>query len=413
MLRAISRYGARVHPTTQRVVRACRERGEFIQGPQIAAFEQAFGARLGAGHAVAASHGRMALYFILKALQLPAGSEVIVPALTTWTIPEMVRVAGLKVRFADVDPDTSLIDPASVRRAITDRTRAIVVSHLYGLPCDMDAMLDLAAGRRLAVIEDCCHALGATYRDRPAGSLGDAAFFSFQTWKPLNCYGGGMAVLRDAAAAARVRRQVEGLPWPHEKRVANRLLFGRLQRAISRPGAFAFTGYPLLWLSSFAGRRTHGLSWESPRRLEPLREEHLERFSNVQAAVGLAGLELLEVWTAATRSHAHALNVALADVPGVRVPVELPERTHAYHQYCLHVEHRDALVARCVRRGIDIERARVDVCPRLDLFFGERTPTPGADHAEQAVQIPVYASLTDVQVRRIAKVVRKAAGASV
>jgi perosamine synthetase len=408
MLRAISRYGARVHPTTQQIVAACRERGEFIQGPQIAAFEQAFGARLGAGHAVTASHGRMALYFILRALQFPPGSEIVVPALTIWTLPEIARVAGLNVRFADVDPVTSLVDPASVQRAITDRTRAILVSHLYGLPCDMDAILDLAASRRLTVIEDCCHALGATYRDRPAGSLGDAAFFSFQTWKPLNCYGGGMAVVRDGAVAARVRRQVEALPWPHEKRVANRWLAGRLQRFFSLPRVFAFTGFPLLWLSCVAGRCTEGFSWEKPRRLEPLPEEYLERFSNVQAAVGLAGLELIEAWTAATRAHAHALNLALADLANVQVPAERPERTHAYHQYCVQTDKRRALVGHCVRRGLDIERARVDVCPRLDIFVAERTPTPGADRAAQAVQVPVYASLTDLQMRRIAKVVREA-----
>ena len=109
------------------------------------------------------------------------------------------------MRFADVDPATFCMDPAALERAITDKTRAVVPTHLYGLPCDMDAILDIAGRHNLAVIEDCAHALGASYRGRPVGTFGDGALFSFQTLKPLNCYGGGMAVVRDAAVAARVR----------------------------------------------------------------------------------------------------------------------------------------------------------------------------------------------------------------
>ena len=184
MLTAVSRYGARVHPTTQQVVAACRERGEFIKGPQVAAFEQAFAARLGANHAIGASYGRTAFYFILEALQLPRGSEIILPALTFWVVPELARAAGLRVRFADVDPATFCMDPAALERAITGKTRAVVPTHLFGLPCDMDAILDLAGRHNLAVIEDCAHALGATYRGRPVGSFGDGALFSFQTLKP-------------------------------------------------------------------------------------------------------------------------------------------------------------------------------------------------------------------------------------
>jgi perosamine synthetase len=408
MLTAISRHGARVHPTTRQIVTACRERGEFIQGPQISAFEQAFAARIGARHAITASYGRMAFYFVLRALQLPPGSEIVVPALTCWAVPELARVAGLRVRFADVNPATFCLDPASLEATVTDRTRVVVPTHLYGLPCDVEAILDIAGRHNLAVIEDCAHALGATYRGRPVGTFGDGAVFSFQAWKPLNCSGGGMAVVRDAAVATRVRQQVEALPWPHEKRTANKLFVGRLQRTFARPRVFTVTGFPVLWLSSFTGARPDVYCWEKIRPLDPVPEDYLERCSNVQAALGLAGLDLLDAWTAATRSHAHAMNVALADLPGVQLPADLPERTHVYSQYCLFAPARDALVRDCIRRGVDIDMQHVDVCPRLDLFAAERIPAPGADRAAQAVQVPVYASLSDRQLRRVTKVVRGA-----
>src|SRR5262245_33988517 len=134
MLPAISRYGARVLPNTQELIAECRARGEFIQGPHIARFEAAFAARAGVppAHAVSASYGRMAFFYILKALELPAGSEIVLPALTFWVVPELARVAGLNVVFADIDPATFTIDPAALERAITPSTRAVVPTHLYG-----------------------------------------------------------------------------------------------------------------------------------------------------------------------------------------------------------------------------------------------------------------------------------------
>src|SRR5204862_7201530 len=129
MLTAISRYGARVLPDTEAIVAGTKARGEFIQGPQIAEFERAFERRAGSGRAIAASYGRMAFYYILKALDLPAGSEIIVPALTFWVVPALARVAGLTVVFADVDPSTFVMDPAAFERAITPAIRVVVPTH--------------------------------------------------------------------------------------------------------------------------------------------------------------------------------------------------------------------------------------------------------------------------------------------
>src|SRR5712671_6938164 len=205
MRAAISRYGARVFPETEDIVAGCKARGEFIQGPQIAEFERAFEQRAGRGTAITAAYGRIAFYYILEALDLPPGSEIIFPSLTFWVVPELARGAGLTVVFADVDPKTFNMDPDSVERLITDKTRAIVPTHLYGLPCDMDRILAIAATHNLIVLEDCAHSLGARYKGKPVGTFGSGALFSFQTLKPLNCYGGGLALVQDAALASKVR----------------------------------------------------------------------------------------------------------------------------------------------------------------------------------------------------------------
>lgn len=411
MLSAISRYGARVLPNTEQLVAGCKARGELIQGPQISEFEAAFARRAGMNpaHAVTASYGRMAFYYILKALDLPQGSEIVVPALTFWVVPALAKVAGLKVVFADVDPTTFTLSPEALERAITPATRAVVPTHLYGLPCDMGPILDIAARHKLTVIEDCAHALGATWNGRPVGTLGDAGFFSFQTLKPLNCYGGGLALVRDAALAARVRALAEAEPWPDEKRVTNRLLVGRLQRIFIKPWVFTISAFPILWVSSLIGANPDVYLWEDIRSLDPLPEAYPERFPNVQAAIGLAALNALDDWTEQTRRHARVMDRALDGLPGIAVPVVPPGRTHVYYQYCVYGPQRDELVVRCVRRGVDIETLHVDVCSDLELFAGspvEPAGAPGARRAAGAMQLPVYAALTDSQTARVAQVVR-------
>ncbi len=148
MLSAISRYGARWVPDFAEIVERNRRQGSLIEGPEIREFEAAFSARQGGGRAMSTSYGRMAAYYILKALDLPPGSEVIFPALTFWVVPEMARAAGLRPVFADVDPVTFNLRPDALERAITPRTRAVVPTHIYGLPCDMDAIMALARAPR-------------------------------------------------------------------------------------------------------------------------------------------------------------------------------------------------------------------------------------------------------------------------
>jgi len=410
MLTAISRYGARVLPETEEIVARTKARGEFIQGPQIAEFERAFERRAGSGHAISASYGRMAFYYILKALDLPPGSEIVIPALTFWVVPELARVAGLKVVFADVDPSTFTLDPAAFERAITPATRVVVPTHLYGLPCDMDSIVRIAEKHGVRIVEDCAHALGATWNGRPVGTIGDAGFFSFQTLKPLNCYGGGLALVADAALAARVRTLAEKEPWPDRKRVENRLLVGRLQRIFIKPWVFTVSAFPILWVSSLIGANPDVYLWEEIRRLDPLPDSYTERFPNVQAAIGLAALDRLDEWTDRTRRHARVMDEAIGELPGIAVPAVPPGRTHVYYQYCVHGPQRDELVVQCVRRGVDIETLHVDVCSDLDLFRDSRVEppdAPGAHKAAGAMQIPVYATLTDRQATRVARVVRR------
>ena len=141
MKRAIARYGVRSIPGDEKEIITAFRRGEAVSGPAIAEFENHFAAYHGVDHAVAASFGRMAFYYLLRALDLPPQSEIIFPALTFWVVPEMARRAGYKPVFVDVDAGTFNLNPARIEAALTFDTRAIVPTHLYGQPCDMGEVM--------------------------------------------------------------------------------------------------------------------------------------------------------------------------------------------------------------------------------------------------------------------------------
>ena len=173
---------------------AVLDAGWFIGGKQSQAFEEEFAAYCGAGHAVGVSNGLDALHLILRAMDIGAGDEVIVPSNTfiaTWLA---VSHAGARPVPVEPRPDTHNIDPNAIERAITPKTRAIIAVHLYGQPADMDPINALARKHGLKVIEDAAQAHGATYKGRRAGSLGDAAGFSFYPGKNLGALGDAGAV---------------------------------------------------------------------------------------------------------------------------------------------------------------------------------------------------------------------------
>jgi dTDP-4-amino-4,6-dideoxygalactose transaminase len=273
----------------------------------------------------------------------------------------------------------------------------------------MDRLLDIAGRHNLIVLEDCAHALGASYKGKPVGTFGSGALFSFQTFKPLNCYGGGLALVPDRALAGRVRALIEALPWPSGKRVRDRLLMGRLQRIFAKPWVFSISLFPVLWISALIDANPDVFLWEKVRSLRPLPEQYTERFPNVQALIGLEALKYLDEWTAQAQANAQYVTRRLGDLPGIQVPGVPPDRTHVYYQYCVYGPggaQRDDLVVRCVRRGIDIETLHVDVPPDMELFGNARAEADGARTAAQAMQIPVYCGLRQDQVERIAATVR-------
>ena len=182
-------------------------RGDWLTtGPAVERFELAFAGLVGAQHAVAVTNGTAALHLAMLAAGIGPGDEVIVPTMTFAASANAARYVGADVVFCDVRADTLSIDVEQAEDLVTSRTKAIVVVDYAGIPCDLDEVMALAERHGLVVIEDACHAVGATYRGRPVGSVAHLSTFSFHPVKHLTTGEGGMVTTADPALNRRLRR---------------------------------------------------------------------------------------------------------------------------------------------------------------------------------------------------------------
>jgi dTDP-4-amino-4,6-dideoxygalactose transaminase len=274
----------------------------FRGGPKVEGFEKAIAAYVGAPYALGVASGTDALYLPLKALNLAPGDEVITTPFTFFATAGAIVNAGGTPVFVDIDPVTFDIDTNQIEAKITPRTRAIVPVHLYGQCADMDPILAIASRHRLVVIEDAAQAIGAKYKGRPACSMGHAAGISFYPTKNLGAAGeGGMVAGTDAKIIDTVR----------------------LLRA---------HGGGKTYYHEIVGTNSH--------------------LHTIQAAILAVKLRHLDAWNEQRRANAAYYNRRLADCPEARIPVELPDRYHVYHQYVVRLPQRDKAKALFQQRGI-------------------------------------------------------------
>lgn len=266
----------------------------MVHGEQTRAFETEFAAFCGVPHAIAVSNGTVALELALRALGVGPGDEVILPSRSFFASAACIVAVGATPVFADIDAISNAIDPASVRRMLSPRSRAILCVHLAGWPCDMAALRALADEKGLWLVEDCAQAHGATLHDRPAGSFGDAAAFSFCTDKIMSTGGeGGMVLLRDDAHWKRA--------WAYKDHGKN-------------PDKFfaAATGSGFRYLHDSFG--SNG------------------RMTEMQAAIGRLQLAKLPGWLDRRRRNAQVLMRLLGDDPAVEVPPIPAHVGHAFYR---------------------------------------------------------------------------------
>ncbi|MGE5774658.1 MAG: DegT/DnrJ/EryC1/StrS family aminotransferase, partial [Chloroflexota bacterium] len=285
-------------------VHATLESGHFILGPAVTKLEESLGAYLGVKHAIGVASGTDALVLALRAANIGAGDEVIIPAYTFFATAGTVMSVGAKPVFVDIDPVTYEMDVTQLKDRFTPATKAIIPVHLYGQPADMDPILDFARAHGLKVIEDNAQAFGSMYRGKKTGSIGDIGCLSFFPTKNLGAFGdGGMVVTSDDALAERMRML-----------------------------------------------RTHG--WKKKYYSEEV--GYNSRLDALQAAILQAKFPHVDRWNQKRRALAQRYSEQLAPL-GVTVPVECGWGTHVYHLYIIRSARRSELQAFLKEKGIASE----------------------------------------------------------
>ncbi len=324
------------------------QRGWFILGPEVTAFEEEFAAASGARFAVGVGTGTDALALTLRALGIGAGDEVITAPLSAAFSALAIVMAGATPVFADIDPARLTLDPAAVEAAITPRTRAIMPVHLYGQPADLAAIDAIAQRHALAVVEDACQAHLATAGGRPVGTIGIAGAFSFYPTKNLGALGdGGAVVTNDAAIAEKLKRLRNGgqtVQYRHDEFGVN------------------------------------------------------SRLDEIQAAILRVRLAWLPEWTTRRRELAARYRQGLAGAP-VDVPPEC-DPGHVYHLFPILSAGRDLLQAHLAARGIGALVHYPLPIPRQRAFAHlASSPQPVAERiAKSVLSLPLHALMSDADV---------------
>lgn len=300
-------------------VDAVVRRADRVRGPAIEEFERRFAEIVGVGHCVSFATGRIGLVAILEALGVGVGDEVLIPVPTHVVVPNAVRFVGAVPVFVDCDAATANIDLDDARRRITSRTTVLLLQHTFGVPARIDDAATLAARHGLALVEDCVHALGATWRGRPVGSFGDAAFYSTEETKMISTTLGGTVTTDAPDIAESVRSYAAGCDWPSDRLVRRRMLKLLAYHALTWPPVHrASRG-----VYEAVGRR-HPLplpvSAEESEGAFPA--DNRERFSNAQARIGLRQLAGLDANVAHRRRIAASYRCELGPDLCLDVPAE-------------------------------------------------------------------------------------------
>ncbi len=359
----------RIRQAIDDAVRGVLESGQFVLGPNVRMLEEEMTSFLGVARAITLASGTDALHLAIRALGIGDGDLILTSPFTFVATATAISYAGARPVFADIHPGTYALDPDRAAEFLAGegvgpkpkgRMKAMVPVHLYGQPADMDRLLAMARTYDLRVVEDAAQAIGAEYRGRRVGSLGDVGCFSFYPTKNLGAFGdGGMAVTRDPALGERILR-----------------------------------------LRAYGGRDRY------------IHEElgFNSRLDEIQAAILRVKLRLLAEWNARRRAIADRYRRGL-DGLGVGAPTEAPDCLHVYHQFTIRVADRDAVQRRMADLGV---RTTVyyPIPLHLQPMYRDLGYRPGdfpeAERASREVlSLPIYPELTDAQVDEVVEAVKR------
>jgi dTDP-4-amino-4,6-dideoxygalactose transaminase len=351
--------------------------GWLTTGPKVDRFQGQFAAAVNARHAVALNSATAALHVALEAVGVTSGDEVIIPTYTFTATGEVVTYLGARPVLADIRADTLNIDVSTIEARLTSRTKAIVPVHIGGQTCDMEPILELARTRGLAVVEDAAHALPASYKGRPVGTIGDVTAFSFYATKTITTGEGGMVTTERDDYAARMK---------------------------------------LMSLHGLSGDAWNRYSARGHWYYEVVDFGFKYNMTDMAAALGLRQLERMASFQQRREQIAHRYNDAFGDLDTCWIPRDAGYGMHAWHLYILELNlealavGRNDVIEGLRQRGVgtSVHFIPLNQQPVYQRRFGYQPgqfPTAEAVF-ERACSLPIYPGMTDADIDHVIDVVR-------
>ena len=307
---------------------------EVVYGPLIEDFERRFSEYTEIKYVGMLNMGRTAEWVALKAMDFSEGDEIIMPSYNFPIVPILVKMSGLKPVFVDVEPDTFNIDPSLIEERVTSKTKAILITHMCGHPCEMDKIIDIKNKYGLRLIEDAVHSLGAEYKGKKVGTFGDVSYFSFYVGKTMTTFMGAAVGTNDGTIFNRIKDIVcdyKRLPLGELFKAGG---YGALTYFLTKPTIFSLTVYPVLILLNAYNSHLLDARMEEPLLIpERLHPSYLTRFSNLQAAVGLSQLERLQEFIYKRIRNSRLLSQNIEPSPLISLPLKRAEVRHTFLYY--------------------------------------------------------------------------------
>jgi dTDP-4-amino-4,6-dideoxygalactose transaminase len=414
LIGSIPRRCVNLPPGSLQTLIGCVIGNKVQEGPAIEEFYRSFGRWLGAPYVLGASSGRTAFQLALESLDLEKGAEIIFPVFTFPVIPMVAKMLGYNPVFCDVDPRTYNSGPEHVEPKITEKTGAILATHLFGQPCPIRPIAELARQRDVRLLEDCAHACGVRIEGQRAGTFGDIGIFSFAEGKNMPCFGGGAIVTADEEIAGRAAKILSESPIAEKDAITKKALSIWVMWLLTRPFIFGISAYQVLRLKLLLGQTLMD-SAVGDDLLEEFRNSNprISRMSNLQAATGLLQLNHIDAFNEGARQNARILTEGLDSVPGITAP-DAVEGDHIYVYYPLTVDpaRRDDLRHHLLKNGFDTKTTDMSDCSALDPFqeADESGDSQNSPREASILEICVYPVISQAKMRQLAGVIRSWAG---
>ena len=364
--------------------------------------EGKFAEYLGVKNAICVPSARMGLFLILKNLGLSRSSEVILPAFTYWAVPEIVKFLKYNPIFVDINSQSWDLDVSSIEARVTSKTKAIIPTHLYGLPCNMDEVVRIAKKYNLVIIGDCVQAYGSEYKGQKSAILGDAAYFSFGVTKNVFLLGGGLVVTDKNDLAAKIRNEVNEYDFLNKSQIFKRVFESLIMKTVTHPFIFPYGLFPIICLFNLGDLDIIDKVYDAKKKLDNKLPKEYYRLVPyyLQIEAGFEELKKIDLLNNKRIQHASYFIDNLKGVKGLTLPY-FPQGNikNIFTSFPLQTENRSFLKNKLLKKGIDVS---------YGYMKAHDVNCPNAVRLEKNIlHLPVYPGLDKKEVKYICDSIKK------